>query len=207
MQLNSERIMKFMIQSIRNGCLFAGLTLLALTAPLGAQGFASHAVDVAAGAGASSQSDNHSADGNIHISYTGSASYHLTSRLASGVEYSWLPLDSEKGPNVGVHSQLMGLASRFTVLPSWHTAPYVVLAVGYDRLSDVPTGSGSTAYNGIYGDAGLGLSVYATKHWGVRPEVRYEYQSYFSGPLSSFGSIRGTMSVFYQFGGKDSSKM
>jgi len=209
MQFNSERIMKLMIQSIRNGCFFAGITLLALTVPAVAQGgVVAHSGDVAVNVGFGSQSGNDTLDRDKHPSYGASGAYNFTKHVAFLGEYSYLSLGSEHG--IDGRAELLGVGARYSLLPSKRIVPYVVAAMDLDRFSISQSASGITeteSTKGFYLGLGGGASFYATNNWGIRPELRWEYQNFPSGPFNdSIKTVRGTVSLFYQWGGKGMSK-
>ncbi len=172
-------------------------------------------IDVSGNIGFSNLSGGETTDGKKHIAFGFAGAYNFTDILSSlGFEYSYQMLGSEtqSGVTASEHIQSYGPVLRGFLLKSGRVIPYLLVAAG--GLSDKATASAggitaSASRNGYYIGFGGGTSIYAGSSWGIRPEVRYERQHFNSTTVDGSYSaasgqnyILGTISVFYQFGGK-----
>jgi hypothetical protein len=90
-----------------------------------------------------------------------------------------------------------GSSSRFL--------PYIVTAmgVGHFYAKGSASGSGTSVSvslpitNDIYYGAGAGIRIYAGRHWGFKPEFRYQR---YDGSLLKVNSFSYTGGLFWQFG-------
>ena len=108
----------------------------------------------------------------------------------------------------------MALSIAALSIQSGRVIPYVLVAGGGLSETAVGTSGGmkvTASQNGFgyYIGFGGGASIYAGPNWGIRPEFRYERQHFNSttiggSPIAAYSQnyILGTVSVFYQFGGK-----
>jgi hypothetical protein len=124
--------------------------------------------------------------------------------------------ETASGITVSGHIQSYGAVYRGYLSKSSRVVPYVLVAGG--GLSETAVGSAqgakvSISQNGEYFGFGGGASIFVDPSWGIRPELRYERQQFSAETVdgSSFAAygqnyVLGTISVFYQFGGKQSSK-
>ena len=142
--------------------------------------------------------------------FGGSGSYNVIPAITVLGEYKYDPLVSPTGNPFKWHSQLAGSAVRFNFTPSHKIVPYGILGAGYDRITATIPGTYEYA-DGCYVNFGGGASVYCGKHWGIRPELRYERQhtTYGAGGsnqiiTSNVADVSG--SFFYQFGGTGKKK-
>jgi opacity protein-like surface antigen len=79
-------------------------------------------------------------------------------------------------------------------------SPYVLAGGGYARTTasaNLDSASASNSVSGQYFGVGAGASIKAGKHWGLRPEVRWERQFYSAGGQND---VRGLVSLYYHFG-------
>ena len=138
--------------------------------------------------------------------YGGSGGYNVTPHITALVEYKYDPLIPPSGSLFTVHSQLSGAAARYNFTPSKKVVPYAILGSGYSRLNATDSPLVQIA-DGYYVNFGGGVSYYVCKHWGIRPEIRYERQhvTYFSEILTA-NVVDVSGSVFYQFGGTGKKK-
>lgn len=84
--------------------------------------------------------------------------------------------------------------------------PYVTVALGDGHFYGTGSGTGSngnsasvsiSVTNALYSGVGGGLRLYVGKHWGFKPEVRYQrYQS----SLIGSNTVQYSVGLFYQFG-------
>jgi hypothetical protein len=149
-----------------------------------------------------------------HFVLGGSAFYNINQYFAAGFEYKYTPLGSETigGVNGTEHLQTYGGAARFAFSGSGRAVPYAVVgfgAVDEKAIASYQGVSESASQGGYYVSFGGGATIFGGQNWGVRPEFRFERQQ-FDGtsvgglPVAAFGQndVQGTVSVFYQFGGK-----
>ncbi|MGD0295426.1 MAG: outer membrane beta-barrel protein [Terracidiphilus sp.] len=140
--------------------------------------------------------------------YGGSGGYNVTPYVTVLGEYKFDPLVSPTGNTFKWHSQLAGAAARINFTPSKKIVPYAIVGAGYDRLTATTTGIDEYT-GGYYVNFGGGASVYCGKHWGIRPELRYERQHTTYGPINEIitaNVVDLSGSVFYQFGGTGKKK-
>lgn len=141
-----------------------------------------------------------------HYFVSGSGGYNVTPYITALGEYKFDPLVSASGSSDSWHSQLAGAAARFNFTPSKKIVPYAIVGAGYYRLT-VKAGSAIEVADSYYVNGGGGASIYCGKHWGIRPEFRYERQHavYFGQIITSnVADVSG--SIFYQFGGTGKKK-
>lgn len=137
---------------------------------------------------------------NNHIEYGGSGGYNVTPNVTVLGEYSLMPMGTYSG--VTFKTQLYGGGARFNFSASGRAVPYVAVSVGGNRFTGAESGV-SVSANGYYVGFGAGASIYLGRHWGVRPEFRYERQSIsFGGITAGTNVILGSGSIFFQFGGQ-----
>ncbi len=193
--------------------LAALIVILTLSSPLHAQ-VAAKSADVSGNIGFSNLSGDETTDGKKHIAFGFAGAYNLTDLAAIGFEYSYQMLGSEtqNGVTASGHIQSYGPVFRGSLLKSGRVIPYALVAGG--GLSETAAGSGygitvTASQNGFYFGFGGGASIYAGHNWGIRPEFRYERQHFDATTVgnntvaaSGQNYILGTISVFYQFGGK-----
>jgi Outer membrane protein beta-barrel domain len=181
-----------------------------------------HAQGISTGSGEASGNIGFSnlkgADNNRHVTFGGSALYNLSPVAGLGFEYHFAPMGSltQGGVTATGHMQLFGGVARFSLTDSSRVVPYVVVAAGGNSLHAAASAGNitvSASQNGFYGGFGGGASIYAGTNWGIRPEFRYVREHFNSTSIqgisvSSFGQndYQGSVAVFYQFGGKSSSK-
>lgn len=137
--------------------------------------------------------------GNTHTNYGASGGYNVTSNITALGEYNYQPADSAFGQNFS--AQLFGGAVRYNFLSSKRIVPYVVAGAGDFRFNI--SNSSSTSYTGYYMTYGGGASIYLGKHWGVRPEFRYDRrQVSIQNTTYDADFLRESGAVFYQWGGR-----
>jgi hypothetical protein len=153
-----------------------------------------------------------------HGSFGFAGAYNLTSHLAVVGEYNYLMLGSlsEVGEDETVTAsenlQMYGAAVRFSLINTRFVVPYVLAGGGGNSIrAKVSAGSENAtgSESGGYGAVGGGVSFYAGHGFGIRPEFRYERQQFPSttvdGEAVTGGGqndMRGTVALFYQFGGR-----
>lgn len=149
-----------------------------------------------------------------HSPIGGSAFYNINPNVAAGFEYNYTGLGSENidGVTGTEHLQTYGGAARFTFIKSGRALPYAVVGFGgvdEKAIASYEGVSASASQGGFYSAFGGGVTLFAGKRWGLRPEFRYERQ-HFDGttingyPVGAFGQndVQATVSIFYQFGGR-----
>jgi hypothetical protein len=209
-QTENERTKNIVRTFVRNGVsglILLVLFLLVLSVPARAQVLA-RSVEVAGTFGY----DNTSMTNNLSSSpnptsthfYGGSGGYNVTSHVTVLGEYKFDPLVAPPLNTFQWHSQLAGSAARINFTPSKKIVPYAIVGAGYDRLTATTSGIPTEYSDGYYVNFGGGVSVYCGRHWGVRPEVRYERQHTTYGPVNEIltaNVVDVSGSIFYQFGG------
>jgi hypothetical protein len=202
--------MKAVFKNIFAGFCVSALCSLVLFMPARAQVLA-HSSDASGAIGYDHTSYTSSTDGPIPTSkyfLSGSGGYNVTPYITVLGEYKFDPLDAPSGNLFKWHSQLYGGAARFNFTPSKKIVPYVTVGVGGYRLTASKPGTIQNV-DGYYVNFGGGASVYLGKHWGIRPEVRYERQHCMYNPAhetltANVADVSG--SFFYQFGGTGNKK-
>ena len=186
--------------------------LLLFCAAAMAQGVAARSVDVALNAGTSNLSGN---DNGYHPEYGASLGYNFTAHLGAFAEYNYLSLgDYQVGPSsqyanftTSGNYQWAGGSVRYTPFHPSQIVPYIVGGGGYAREAAAASIVGQNASandvngsNGEYVSGGVGITIFAGRNWGVRPEVRWDRQFYGNNNTTfTITDVRGTLSLFYQW--------
>ena len=201
------------MQFLRNtlSCTFFATFFLLIIAPSLQAQVISHSGDIAGSVGfghGNFSTSLGSPETNNHVQYGGSAGYNFSPDLTVFGEYSYMPMGTFSG--VSFKTQLFGGGIRANFASSGKVVPYVTVAVGGNRFTGSESGVAVSA-NGYYVGFGGGASLYISRNFGVRPEVRYERQSVTltAGGGSSTASsnvVVGSGSVFFQFGGEGKKK-
>lgn len=169
---------------------FAVLLIMAVATPALAQG-----VEVSGNVGFSNLNG---LDNSKHMNYGFSGGVNIPGGFAALGEYAYLPMGSLNG--VTGKNQLVGGALRSSFLNFLPVSPYVLVGGGLSRVTGSAQGV-SASVNGEYASFGAGASLKAGKHWGLRPEVRFERQFYSLGTITSGqNDVRGMISLYYHFG-------
>jgi hypothetical protein len=199
--------------------------LLAASAPVLAQGIATGSIDAAGTFGYARVPGETS---NNHVALGGSGLYNFNQVVAAGFEYKYTPLGSNTTPYATIngilvtgttyteHLQTYGGVVRISCSGSSDVVPYAVFGFGGANLHSLASvGSNGLAdgQGGLYYAFGSGLTIFPGPRWGIRPEVRYERQQFHHGgyaglPQAAFGQndVQAIVTVFYQFGGRQSQK-
>jgi hypothetical protein len=156
--------------------------------------------------------------GGTHPAAGGSVSYLVGQGLRVFGEFSYAPGAgaSVSGTSSGVSFQATaseklynyGGGVDYSFGRSERVVPYMLVALGAGRLSASGSGTASsgantanvnlsTAVNGFNYGVGGGVRIYAGKHWGIKPEFRYQR---FTASAGSQNEMYFTGGVFYQFG-------
>ena len=201
--------MKTFVKNAVAGLLFSALFLLVLSVPVRAQVLA-HSGEVSGAVGYDHSSFASNPASPLYPTSThffgGSGGYNVTPYITALGEYKYDPLNFAAA-GATYHTQLAGGAARFNFTPSKKIVPYAIVGAGYDRLTASFSGEGTVFSDGYYVNFGGGASVYCGKHWGVRPEVRYERQHVtYEGQTISANVADVSGSIFYQFGGTGKKK-
>ncbi len=208
-KLKGQKIMRSILKfSISVAALVA---LLTLSTPVHAQ-VAARSGEVSGNVGFSNLNG---IDNKKHIAFGGSGAYNLSDWTAIGFEYNYQLMGSKAefhGTNTTGHLQTYGLLVRISMTKSRRVDPYALIAAGGATVTAVASNQYATesgSQHGFYGGFGGGVSFFAGHNWGIRPEVRFERQHYMAttidgipAPSSNLSYVLGTVSVFYQFGGK-----
>jgi len=203
--------------------LLVALFSVLIPSTVSAQGIRSGSTEVTAKVGASNLKG---VDNKDHVNFGFGLAYNFNKVVAVGFDYDNLPLGSESAGfsdgydvftiNAKERLQLFGGTVRISLLHDKVAVPYVVVGGGGNVLSvtasavgiGISSASESASQHGSYVGGGGGVSFYLTRHIGIRPEIRYEHQHLNSSVIegeevsgSGKNDVRGTASVFYQFGG------
>lgn len=200
------RMMRFILRSLAGSLLF----LLATSSPIRAQSIPPRSGEVSGNVGFSSLKG---VDGSRHIFFGGSSAYNLSQSAAIGFDYSYQSMGSLRvgGANGTEHLQLFGPVFRLGLNRFPRAVPYLLVGGGGAVMKTIASsgnvGAGASRIGAYFGVGG-GISIYANRHWGIRPEFRYERHEFPSTTISgtslfSFGEndAQGSLSLFYQFGG------
>jgi len=202
-------IVKTFVKNAVSGLALSALFLVVMSAPTQAQ-VLSHSGEIAGTVGY----DHTSFTSNpVSIAYPtsthffgGSGGYNVTPYITALGEYKYDPLNYPASYAYTYYTQLYGGAARFNLTPSKKIVPYAIVGVGGYRIT-VSGNDMVKSYNGYYVNFGGGVSVYCGKHWGVRPEVRYERQHVTAGLQTVTANVADVSgSIFYQFGGTGKKK-
>jgi len=181
------------------------LFLIALSAPTWAQEIKRLSGDISANIGFNGLDG---IDNKKHIEFGVAGGINLSKQAAVVVEYNYLPLGSVtySGIKESANYQLFGGALRYSPVQFDRVIPYAVAGGGYARAGATASFegmTGSASVNGGYLSFGWGASIYCGSNWGLRPEYRWDRQNYtYYGTSYHQNESRGTISVFYQWGGK-----
>lgn len=182
--------------------LIAFLTLAFLSSAGRAQSVLLKSVDAAGTVGFTS---NGGADNNVHTSLGFSGGYVLYKNIEVLGEYShqWMGSTNVLRENI----EHYGGGARYYFLANGRFAPYVVATAGYARFdtTQIPPDSlqqthDLTPDNTAYITAGGGASIYMSSWWGIRPELRWQRE--LLTDTNSYNLTQGSLSVFFQLGGK-----
>jgi len=136
-------------------------------------------------------------------SYGGSGGFNLSENMAVLGEFQYIPEGSYD--KVSANTQLYGGLFRYSFGKA-RVAPYVLVGGGGSRGS-LGTSGLSVSVNGGYVGFGGGASIYLGKNWGIRPEFRYNDVFFTAaGTTASARMYQATGGVFFQFGGRGTSK-
>ncbi len=194
--------------------LLVALFSVLIPSTVSAQGIRNGSSEVTAKVGSSNLEG---IDNKDHVNFGFGVAYNFNKIVAIGFDYDNLPLGSYTNayyvPSITAKErlQLYGVTVRISLLHDKFAVPYVVAGAGGNVLSASASSGGinvSASQHGNYVGGGGGVSFYLTRHIGIRPEIRYEHQhmddTTVDGLLvdgSGKNDVRGTASVFYQFGG------
>ena len=143
-------------------------------------------------------------DSNRHTSFGASGAYDRFGKVALLGEFVYQPMGSTFAERDSM--EMVGAGARYYLRQSTKICPYVVGIGGYSHYKQNVIGAGkNTGTHSGYFAAGGGASLYASENIGIRPELRYERDMFTSSALS-FNSVRGSISVFYVFGGSSAKK-
>jgi hypothetical protein len=184
--------MQSIARKIFVGLCISALLLLVASAPVMAQ-IVAHSSDVAGYIG----DRNVSVNGTDYPYYGGSYGYNLNRSWTALGEYTFMPMGTAGGASY--KQQQYGGAIHYNLLNVGRVGSYFVGAFHGDRL----TASGLGTANGYDMDMGGGWIFFCGNNWGVRPEVRAA-REHFDGLSEVY--VSGTVSFFYQFGGKGKKK-
>jgi Outer membrane protein beta-barrel domain len=198
----------------------AVLFVLALSISLRAQSIRPLSIDVAGNVGVGSLAGIYvngqtlPLNNTLHAEYGASAGVNLTKHIAVVGEYNYLPQGSQIPPGssttVNGSYWMAGGAVRIAPFQYKRYVPYLVGGGGYihGNITAASGGVTSTIYSqgGDYVSYGAGVSIYIWHNLGIRPEFRQDRQVYASvngtTQTARQNANRGTVSIFYQFGGK-----
>ncbi len=199
---------------------FAGLCLSAilfLIAPSLVQAqIAAHTTDLAGFIGGRNVIGPSDAD----IPYFGgSVGYNVVPSFTILGEYTFMPMGTgtQNGIKATENAQTYGGAIHYNLLNVGRVGSYFVASLDGEQA----TWTGKPSVNGYTAGFGGGWIFFCGNNWGIRPEVRanrqelmnvpgggYYYTNFANGPAGNYSTVyvSGTVSLFYQFGGKAKKK-
>jgi Outer membrane protein beta-barrel domain len=188
---------------------FALLFVLALFAPAAVQAqVKKFSGDVSANVGFNNLTG---IDGKKHPEFGFSGGFNVIKQLAIVGEFNYLPQGSATQSNINVNAnyQFYGAAVRYSPFPNYRVVPFISYGEGYARVAASASAGSSSAHaslNGSYFGFGGGGSIYITHNLGLRPEFRWDRQTYTqNGNSASQNDVRGMIAVFFQWGGRSDS--
>lgn len=133
--------------------------------------------------------------------------YNINQHIEAGGEFNFFndPQPSVGGANVGMHILNYGGLARFNLMPESKIVPYGVFGLGGSHATakaSLGSASASVSENGYYLGFGGGASIYLGSNWGVRAELRDNWNHFsYQGSNNSTNAFAMTGGLFYQFGG------
>lgn len=138
--------------------------------------------------------------------------YNLNQYIEVGGEFNFFqdPQPEFSPASASIHILNYGGLARFNLAPQSKIVPYGVFAFGGSHATasaSLGGQSGSESENGFYVGFGGGASIYLSPNWGVRAELRDNYNHFsFQGSTDSTNILAMTGGIFYQFGGHSGKK-
>ena len=187
----------------------AWVVFLTISFPLSAQVLA-RSGDVSGNVGFSNLTG---VDNKKHVAFGGSGAYNLSDRIAVGFDFVYQMMGSVSSSISETENlKIFGPMVRASLTKSKSAVPYVLVAGGGLSMKASSTYQGvsvSASQSGGYIGFGGGATLFASHNCGIRPEFRYERLQFSSKTVAGeqvagYGQnyYLGTISVFYQFGGK-----
>jgi hypothetical protein len=133
--------------------------------------------------------------------------YNINRYIEAGGEFNFFndPQPNVGGVNVGMHILNYGGLARFNLAPGSKIVPYGVFGIGGSHATahaSLGSSSASQSENGYYLGGGGGMSYYVGPNWGVRAELRDNWNHFtYQGSKNSTNAFAMTGGIFYQFGG------
>jgi hypothetical protein len=211
-------MMQFKSSAVRF-CL-AAIFIMALSVPVRAQGIAPLSGEVSANVGFNNVitgivkdyfNNDSTGINKEYVEFGFSGGVNVTKQVAILGEFNYLPLATAASGYTGsLDDQMYGGAVRYSPIKSNKFVPYVVVGGGLSRLSVSASAQGVTAtvsHNGNYVGVGGGISIYAGRNWGIRPEYRWNRQSQtYNGVNYAINASTGTVAIFFQWGGRQTKR-
>jgi len=146
-----------------------------------------------------------------YVQFGFSGGINLSKQIAVLGEFNYLPLaTAATGYTGSIDAQMYGGAVRYSPISSNRFVPYVVAGGGSTRLSVSDSYQGvktSVSHNRNYYGFGGGVSIYAGRNWGIRPEYRWNRQiQTYNSVNYTINASTGSVAVFYQWGGRQTKK-
>jgi len=191
--------MQSVARKIFVGFCVSALLFLVAASPVRAQ-IVAHSADVAGFIG----DRNVAYNGTDYPYYGGSAGYNLNRSFTVLGEYTFMPM-GKTSAGTTLTQQQYGGAIHYNLLNVGRVGSYFVGAFNGDRLA---TTAPNATINGYDMAIGGGWIFFCGNNWGIRPEVRADHQSFSTTATQSpsLVYVSGTVSFFYQFGGKAKKK-
>jgi hypothetical protein len=195
-------------------CSIAALVaLLTLSTPIRSQGITPLSGEVSANVGFNNVisgivknyfNNNSTGINEEYVQFGFSGGINLSKQIAVLGEFNYLPLASSTAGYGSIDAQMYGGAVRYSPISGNKVVPYVVAGGGSTRLSVSDHYDGVTvSHNGDYFGFGGGVSIYAGRNWGIRPEYRWNRQSQtYDGVNYTINASTGSVAVFFQWGGR-----
>ncbi|HUD23570.1 MAG TPA: outer membrane beta-barrel protein [Acidobacteriaceae bacterium] len=211
--------MQFIRSFVVRGCV-AIIFILSLSASTRAQNIAPLSGEISANVGFNNVisgivkdyfNNNSTGINKEYVQFGFSGGVNLSKQVAILGEFNYLPLATAANGYTGsLDAQMYGGAVRYSPISLNKFVPYVIAGGGATRLSVSDSYEGvnaSISHTGSYFGFGGGVSIYAGRSWGIRPEYRWNRQNQtYDGVNYTINASTGSVAIFYQWGGRQTKK-
>jgi hypothetical protein len=143
-----------------------------------------------------------------HPAYGAAAAFRLGDNVHLFGEFSSAKLLTETISGVTASAKVMnygGGADYSFGSSKSKLRPYVTAGFGVGHFSASGPGISLTINNALYGEVGGGVRLYLGKHWGLKPEARYQrysssQSSLLQATIAGSNAVAYTGGLFFQFG-------
>ena len=142
----------------------------------------------------------------------GNGGYNINQYIEAGGEFNFFndPQPEFNPASAIIHVLNYGALVRCNLTPNSKIVPYGVFGIGGSRATAIASLSGTTASdseNGYYLGFGGGASIYFGPNWGVRAELRDNWNQFtLRGVANGTNTLAITGGAFFQFGGHSARK-